>query len=125
LRSRYLGSYSNVSLSKMLPTQLGGADKRVQTNASGATRDLSYRDLERFSIVNETKIQEGTSPVLTGQYTSKTAETSVFKFLLTGVDDSALDLAKPDANRPLRQAAQLELLDRQMRELDQEINDAD
>jgi len=116
---------ANVSLSKLLLTQLGAADKRVQTNAAGATRDLSYRDLERFAIVNETKIQEGTSPVLTGQYTSKTAETSVFKFLLTGVDDSALDLAKPDANRPLRQAAQLELLDRQIRELDQEINEVD
>jgi prefoldin subunit 5 len=116
---------ANVSLSKLLLNQLGAADKRVQTNAAGATRDLSYRDLERFAIVNETKIQEGTSPVLTGQYTSKTAETSIFKFLLTGVDDSALDLAKPDANRPLRQAAQLELLDRQIRELDQEINEVD
>jgi len=117
---------AKVSLSKILLAQLGALDKRVQTNAAGETRDLSYRDLERFSIVNETKIQEGTSPVLTGQYISKTAETSVFKFLLTGVDDSALDLAKPDdANRPLRQAAQLELLDRQIRELDQEINEAD
>lgn len=116
---------ANASLSKVLLAQLGAADRRVQTNAAGATRDLSYRDLERFSIVNETKIQEGTSPVLTGQYQFKTTETSVFKFLLTGVDDSALDLAKPDVNRPLRQAAQLELLDRQIRELDQEINEAD
>ena len=63
--------------------------------------DLSYRDLERFSIVNETKIQEGTSPVLTGQYDSKTAETSVFKYLLTGVDNSALDMAKPDADQTI------------------------
>jgi hypothetical protein len=31
--------------------------------------------------------------------------------VLTGVDDSALDLAKPDTSRPMRQAAQLELLD--------------
>jgi hypothetical protein len=116
---------ANVSLSKILLAQLGAADKRVQTNASGATRELSYRDLERFSIVNETKIQEGTSPVLTGQYVSKTAETSVFKYLLTGVDDSALDMAKPDAKRPLRQAAQLELLDQQIRELDREIAEAD
>ena len=116
---------SNISLSKILLAQLGAADKRVQTNASGATRELSYRDLERFAIVNETKIQEGTSPILTGQYVSKTAETSVFKYLLTGVDDSALDMAKPDATRPLRQAAQLELLDQQIRELDRGIAEAD
>lgn len=116
---------AKVSLSKILLDQLGAADKRIRTNAAGETRPLSYRDLERFAIVNETKIQERTSPVLTGQYIFKPAETSVFKFLLTGIDDSALDLAKPDADRPLRQAAQLELLDRQIRELNQEINEAD
>jgi hypothetical protein len=116
---------AKTSLSKVLLEQLGAADKRMQTNASGGTRDLSYRDLERFSIVNETKIQEDTSPVLTSQYTTKTAETSVFKFLLTGVDDSAIDIAKPDVDRPLRQAAQLELLDQQIREVEREIADAD
>lgn len=116
---------AKVSLSRLLLAQLGAADKRVQTNASGSTRDLSYRDLERFSIVNETKIQEPMSPVLTGQVIFKTAETSVFKFLLTGVDDSALDLAKPDDSRPMRQAAQLELLDQQIREVEREIAEAD
>jgi AAA domain len=116
---------ANVSLSKVLLTQLGATGSRVQTNASGATRELSYRDLERFALVNETKIQEGTSPVLSGQYVTKTAETSVFKYLLTGVDDSALDLAKPDSDQPLRQAAQLELLDQQIREMDREITEAD
>jgi AAA domain-containing protein len=116
---------ANVSLSKFLLAQLGATGSRVQINASGATRELSYRDLERFALVNETKIQESTSPVLSGQYVSKTAETSVFKYLLTGVDDSALDLAKPDSDQPLRQAAQLELLDQQIRELDREIAEAD
>ena len=38
---------------------------------------------------------------------------------------SAIDMAKPDANRPLRQAAQLELLDQQIREVEREIADAD
>ena len=116
---------ARASLSKTLLEQLGAAGKRIQTNAAGATRDLSYRDLERFAIVSETKIQEDTSPVLTGQYTTKTAETAVFKFLLIGVDDSAIDMAKPDASRPLRQAAQLELLDQQIREVEREISDAD
>ena len=116
---------ASVSLSKVLLAQLGATGSRVQTNAAGATRELSYRDLERFALVNETKIQEGTSPVLSGQYVTKTAETSVFKYLLTGVDNSALDLAKPDSDQPLRQAAQLELLDKQIRELDREIDEGD
>jgi hypothetical protein len=113
------------SLSKLLLAYLNAGGKRIQTNASGATRDLSYRDLVRCALVNETKIQESTSPVLSGQYVTKTAETSVFKYLLTGVDDSALDLAKPVSDQPLRQAAQLELLDRQIREVEREITEAD
>jgi hypothetical protein len=42
----------------------------------------------------------------------KAVETAVFKYVLTGVDDSALDMAKPETSQPMRQAAQLELLDR-------------
>ncbi len=49
----------------------------------------------------------------------------MFKYVLTGVDNSALDLAKPDTSLRYRQAAQLELIDQQVRELDQEITAAD
>jgi hypothetical protein len=109
----------------MLLEQLGAAGARIQTKAAGETRDLSFRDLDSYALVNETKIQDRTSPVLSGQYVTKPAETAVFKYVLTGVDDSALDMAKPDTIRPLRQAAQLELLDQQIRGLDQEIANAD
>jgi hypothetical protein len=116
---------AKVSLSKLLLAQLGASGTRIRTDAAGKTRDLSFRDLKHYALVNETKIQESSSPVLSGQYITKTAETSVFKYLLTGVDDSALDLAKPDPVQPMRQAAQLELLDRQIRDLDREIAEAD
>jgi hypothetical protein len=105
----------------MLLKELNAEGTRVRTDASGKTRDLSFRDLERHVLINEAKIQEPSSPILSGQHISKTAETSVFKCLLTGVDDSALELAKPDSGQPLRQAAQLELLDRQIRDLEREI----
>jgi hypothetical protein len=116
---------AKVSLSKILLEQLGAAGARIQTKAAGETRDLSFRDLDKYALINETKIQADTSPVLTGQYNLKPAETAIFKYVLTGVDDSALDMAKPDTSRPMRQAAQLELLDQQIRELDEEIAAAD
>lgn len=116
---------AKTSLSKTLLKQLGAGGARIRTNADGKTRDLSFRDLVHHALIDEIKIQAPTSPVLSGQHTSKTTETSVFKYLLTGVDDSALDLAKPDAAQPLRQAAQLELLDQQIREAEREIADAD
>jgi DNA repair ATPase RecN len=75
---------AKVSLSKMLLKELNAEDARVRTDASGKTRDLSFRDLERHVLINEAKIQEPSSPVLSGQYITKTGETSVFKYLLTG-----------------------------------------
>lgn len=114
---------SKTSLSKMLLAILGAEGRRVRTNAAGTTRDLSFRDLNRLSTVDEAKIQSLTSPVLTGQHVSRTAETSVFKYLLTGVDDSALDLAKPDPNQPMRQAAQMEVLDKQIRDVEHELSE--
>jgi len=112
---------ARTSLSKLLLAQVRASNARIRTDASGKTRDLSFRDLGRHSLVDETKIQSGVSPVLSGQFVTKTAETSVFKYLLTGVDDSALDLAKNDKPEPVRQAAQLELLDRQIRDFELEI----
>jgi hypothetical protein len=114
---------AKASLSKVLLAQLGASNARIRTDATGKTRDLSFRDLERHALVDETKIQSPLSPALSGQFVTKTAETSVFKFLLTGVDDSALDLAKTDAAQPMRQAAQLELLDRQIRAFELEISE--
>jgi hypothetical protein len=116
---------ARASLSKLLLAQLGANDARVRVDARGKTRDLSFRDLAHQVLITESKIQERTSPIFSGQYTTKTAETSVFKFLLSGVDDSALDIAKPDYSLLLRQAAQLELLDKHIRMLDREISESD
>jgi len=123
-------SNARASLSKFLLEKIGrgnvtAANARIRTNASGATREFSFRDLGIYSLVNETKVMSDSSPIWTGQYITKTAETSVFKYLLTGVDDKALDVAKPDTSEQVRQAAQLELIDKQIRDLDQEITAAD
>lgn len=115
---------AKISLSKYLLEKLGANGARVRTDASGKTRDLSFRDLLHHALVEESKIQAPTSPILSGQYVTKTAETSVFKYMVTGVDDSALDLAKSDPKGVLKQAAQLELLDKQIRDLQREIDEA-
>ena len=100
---------------------------RMRTNAKGETRDLSFRDLGIYAWVNETKIQAPISPVPKRaiHFWRRTAETSVFKYMLTGVDDHALDIGKPDTSQRDRRAAQLELIDAQIRDLEQEIATAD
>lgn len=112
------------SLSTILLTTLGAFGARMRVKA-GELRDIRFTDLKFYALVDETKIQDRKSPVLTGQYQYKPVEASVFKYVLTGVDDSSMEVAKPDPSQPFRRAAQLELIDQQIMDLDQEIAAAD
>jgi hypothetical protein len=78
------------TISGFLLQHTGFWNKRVRTSKSGELRSLSFRDLADLIIVDESKIISDASPLLTGQYTSKTAERSVFNLLLSGVDDSSI-----------------------------------
>lgn len=87
------------------------AEKKVRTNKQGKTREVSFRDLARLVIVDEETIISKTSPFLTGQYTSGTAESAVFRLLLTGVDDSSLISSEDPKVAKGRQAGKVEMLD--------------
>ncbi|QIA24997.1 hypothetical protein [Mesorhizobium sp. AA22] len=78
------------NVSQFLLNEIGLTGREIATDANGKKRPLSFRDLSKFCIVDETSIQSETSPALSGQYTSVTAERSVFKLMLTGDDDSAI-----------------------------------
>lgn len=92
---------------------------RLRRNAKGDLQDLSFRNIAHLVIVPEGKIQSEVSPIETGQYISKTVEFSVFKYMLTGVDDSSLQVADRSQRNRARIAAQLELLDAQIAEAEQ------
>jgi hypothetical protein len=81
---------SDDSVSAFLLALSGLADRKVRTNQQGKTRPLSFRDIVRLILVDEESVITSLSPVLTGQYTGKTVESSVFRLLLTGVDDSSV-----------------------------------
>lgn len=69
--------------------------KRVRTKQSGNTRFLSYRDLARFTLIDEERIISSGSPALSGQYAKAPVERSVFKLLLSGQDDSEVIESDP------------------------------
>lgn len=76
--------------------ELSGLDgKKVRTNQQGKTRTLSFRDVAPLILVDEESVISASSPVLSGQYTARTAESAVFRLLLTGMDDSSV-IAKED-----------------------------
>lgn len=99
------------TVSQFLLELSGLGTKKVRTNEQGNTRPLSFRDIARLIIIDEESVIKETSPVLSGEYTSKTVESSVFRLLLTGIDDSAV-IAKEDPKIVKgRQAGKTDLLE--------------
>ncbi len=98
-------------------------NKSLRKNADGACRSLSFRDIARLVIVNEEEIIRQDTPFLTGQYVSKTAEKSVLKFLLTGIDDSSIVSATTEIQKLSEQNdfAKAELLDVLIADLEDEL----
>jgi len=99
--------------------------RKIRQNQSGKIRSLSFRDLSWLALVDEMRIISDESPVLSGQYTTRTEELSVFKLLLTGVDDASVIATESRKESRARQKAQLELLDRLIPELEAEITKLD
>ena len=69
---------------------LGWSGHRVRKDAQAATVSFTVRHLAYLSIVNETRIFDISSPVLSENKVNNTIEKAAFKFVLTGVDDFAL-----------------------------------
>lgn len=113
------------SLSEYLLKHLKIDGSRVRKNARGETRELSFRDLARLFIVDEIRIQDKVSPIESGQAVSKTAELSVFKFLLTGSDDKKLDAVTPKGDEVTRRQIELELVDNEIQFLTKSIEGAE
>lgn len=102
---------NDANLSSFLLAKSGLTGKHIRKNARNETNSLSFRNIARLMIVTETEITQQRSPLLDGNYTADTANTSTFKLLLTGVDDSALVSSAARPPEELSREAQLQLLD--------------
>ncbi|MBQ0798606.1 MAG: AAA family ATPase [Porticoccaceae bacterium] len=115
------GHGSTDNLSGWLLSNMELLEKRLRKNAQGDTRSLSFRDLARLVVVDESEIIKNTSPFLTGNPVSKTAEYSALKLLLTGSDDSAIVPAERDEKKIVGTEAKIELLEQMIADLNDEI----
>jgi phage shock protein A len=114
------------TLSTYLLSTIGIANQRVRKNKKGETASLSFRHLVRLVVVQESEITKRFSPFLSGQNVNETLESSVFKLLLTGVDDSAFVgqaeiQSELESNRQ-NNNAKVELIDELIQELQTQIN---
>ncbi|AEM48292.1 hypothetical protein Acife_2178 [Acidithiobacillus ferrivorans SS3] len=99
------------SVSQYLLGLSGLTGKKVRKNKQGATREVSFRDLARLILVDEETVISETSPMLTGQHITATAESAVFRLLLTGIDDGSLISSEDPKVAKGRQAGKIEMLD--------------
>jgi len=98
------------TVSQFLLDIVGLSGKKVRKNARGETRTLSFRDLAHLIVIAEEDIIRAMSPVLSGQYMTRTVEKSVFRLLLSGVDDSAVVAAEEPRMSRARVDAKEEVL---------------
>ncbi|WP_131769424.1 ATP-binding protein [Candidatus Protofrankia californiensis] len=113
------------SLSGHLMEALGLGDRRIRKNAKGVTVSLTFRQLVHLCLVDEKSMISLTSPVLSGQYISRTSELSVFKFLLTGEDDSDLRVTDQSEDQKKIGKGRSEVIEQLANSLRRDLADAE
>jgi hypothetical protein len=102
---------NDTNLSSFLLGLCGLSGKRVRKNSRNETNSLSFRNIARLMIVNETEITQQDSPLFDGNPIANTPNLATFKLLLIGTDDSALVANNKNEPEELSREAQLHLLD--------------
>jgi len=118
--SRRHNPSSDKTISAFLLKLNGLYEKKIRTNQQGKVRKLSYRDLNRFSLINEVRILTADS-VIDSHYTKRTEETNVFKLIISGKDDSNV-IAVLDKNKVNNRKGQIEILDKLIMEINNELS---
>lgn len=111
------------NLSAYLLGQIDLTQKRIRKNKRGDTQSLSFRNLARLILINEQEIIQERSPLSDGNVVADTANTSVFKLLLTGVDDSAFTAGQKPTAEDQSRGAQIDLLDQLIGDYERQVKE--
>jgi predicted nucleic acid-binding Zn-ribbon protein len=120
LSARHDPSSTN-NLSQFLLEEIGLGGRQIVTDANGKKRSLSFRDLFRYCIVDETAIQSEISPATSGQFPLSTAERSIFRLLITGDDDRAVVPVIDPRTFRVATTGKLEVLDEMITAIDEDL----
>lgn len=101
------------SLSGQLLTWSGLWGKRVRTNKRGEMRTLSFRDVARLVLVNETRLFEEAPPQFSARPSTRPVETDVLRLMVTG-HESAPVIALPSKKVVASNKAKRELVEQML-----------
>lgn len=111
--SRFLLRISGIRLAKL------------RINKNNKTRTVSFRDFVNFIMVSEERIITRESLILSGESVRKTAEKSLFQFLLTGDDSSNLTEIGDPKLRAANIQGKIDVLKDMAREIARSISEED
>ncbi len=97
--------------------------KKLRKNVNNELQNLSFRNLASLLIVDEEAIIKKDSPIVSGDSAQRTAQISLFKLLLTGVDDSALVAVKKRAIARAEIEGQLVVIDEMIADYGADLKD--
>lgn len=83
---------------------------KIKKNQNFLTVNFSFRNLAPFLFVKEDVMISERSPIYVGSYTDRTLCFNIFKFLLTGIDDSALKKTEKKEIWSAKKSANIDLL---------------
>lgn len=112
------------SASQMLLDVMGFAGKQIVRDSNGKKDNLSIFRLSPYAVVSEEDIIAEKSPVFaSGTPAERPFEQNLFKFLLTGLDDSATVTVPKVAERKVAKTAKIELVNELIAQLDIELGE--
>jgi hypothetical protein len=99
------------SLSSFLLAELGVADKRIARTLNGETNAFTFRHFATYVFTEETPMMAEWSPIKIAAQSGDTFDKNVLKFILTGVDDSAVVATKSVGDQRTANAGKIEIVD--------------
>lgn len=109
------------NVSSFLLDCLGLNGREVQKNQRGETDSLSFRDIARLAIVDETKMQSTIRPAMSGNNTTVSKETSVLRLLLQDEDDASTSVPTSKPTSKVAAKAKIDVYDKLLADLAAEI----
>lgn len=100
------------TISHFLLTDLGIAGSMLRKNVNNDLVSMSIRNLMHLCLIDENRIHTKSSPIHSGLPHSRTAESSAFKLLLEGEDDSEITAGEDPRKFKQVNRGQLAVLDK-------------
>lgn len=107
------------TLSGVLLNLSGLGGKKLRKNEDGKSQSLSFRNVAHLCLVDEERIISTEPPQLTGKVVSRTAESDLFRLMVTGSESPPI--IKVTSTQKASAASKRELLDEMIVEQELEI----